>query len=406
MLQITKFSLSKIGMVNIFAILQLTVIRTYFVIFLEQDLLTEVLIVASLLTLQNLFQIFLRIPLANLSQIIGRKPLILGGSISFTLALLFLGIANHWAYALISVIFVAIGMSAYWPAVFAYLGDISTNKSNVGEMNGRVFQFGDLGQLLGAGIASLLLSPESKIGAITLSEFYRIVFILGAVGNMLSYLVIRESLADENRILGEKKVKNFLKSMTQVFADFKNTSALPGLFPIYIMQFAIAFLEFGFGIFYPSLLKFFGYLESDIADLLMIATLLLILVKPRLGKVSDIFGYKLPVTLGFLVVSISIFLMAGFNIFIIHLIGVTIIIGLNTIFYAAMNSYTANTAPIMKGGIAMGTLGVYTSLGRALSTLIIGILASNYDIIIAFKIFAGILLIISGIFFLEFKNNT
>lgn len=405
MLKITKFSLSKIGMVNIFAILQLTVIRTYFVIFLEQDLLTEVLIVASLLTLQNLFQIFLRIPLANLSQIIGRKPLILGGTISFTFALLFLGIADHWSYALVSVIFVAIGMSAYWPAVFAHLGDISTDKSNVGEMNGRVFQFGDLGQLLGAGIASLLLSPESKIGTITLSEFYRIVFILGAVGNVLSYLVIKESLVDENRIFVEKKVRHFLRSITKVFADFKNTSSLPGLLPIYIMQFAIAFLEFGFGSFYPSLLEFYGYLESDIAVLLLIATLSLILVKPRLGKVSDIFGYKLPVTIGFLVVSISIFLMAGFNIFVIHLIGVTIIIGLNTIFYAAMNSYTANTAPVMKRGIAMGTLGVYTSLGRALSTLVIGILASNYDIIFAFQVFAAIILFASGILYMAFNNN-
>ena len=115
--------LLRLGFVNIFGILQLVTARTYFVIFLEEDLLTEILIVSALLTFQNFSQIFLRIPLSKMSQVVGRKPLILLGVFSFAASLFFLAIATHWVYGLVSVVFISIGMSAYWPSIFAYIGD-------------------------------------------------------------------------------------------------------------------------------------------------------------------------------------------------------------------------------------------------------------------------------------------
>ena len=390
----------KIGFVNIFAILQLTSIRTYFVIFLEEDLLTEIFIISLLLTIQNLIQIFFRIPLSNFSQIIGRKPLIILGTSCYTLGLLFLAIADSWVFALITVIFVAVGMSAYWPAVFSLLGDVSdtSKENNVGEMNGRVFQFGDIGQLLAAGLASYFLAPNTLVGSISIAELYSLLFVIGAIGNVVSYFILKESLTDDNKLVVKNKWRELWRSVVGVFSNFVKTSKLPGLLPIYVLQFFIAFIEFGFVSYFPSLLKEYEYLESDIADLILWTTLLLILLKPRLGKVNDLYGYRKPVIIGFFTTAIAIILITIVNNFIIHLLAIALIIAVMTIHYTSMNASTSSTAPNDKRGIALGTLGVYTSLGRGLSTLIIGILASYFQIVFALQIF-GVIIFIGGFIF-------
>ncbi len=395
----------KIGFVNIFAIMQLTTIRTYFAIFLENDLLIDIIIISSLLTIQNLSQIFLRIPLANLSQIIGRKPLIMTGTISYTLALLFLGFADSWGFALVSVLLVAVGMSAYWPALFALIGDIADEGDKMGEMNGRIFQMGDIGSLIASGLASYLLSADTLVGTVSIASLYLTFCIIGAISNIFIYFVISETLRDDERLVVDNKFRDFFRSVTKVFSNFIETSKLPRMFPIYVMQFSIAFAEFGFGSYYPLILKYYGYLDSGVATLVLYSTFALILVKPKLGNVSDRFGYKIPISVSFIVIALSIIGILTFNNFISHMLLISVIVATFTVGYSAMNSYSVKTAPDNKRGIAMGTLGVYTSLGRGLSTLILGYLISTSDLIIAFYFFAGILFVLGISFLIYFKQE-
>ncbi|MFX1512686.1 MAG: hypothetical protein ACFFCQ_08880, partial [Promethearchaeota archaeon] len=78
------------GLVALFASFQLVVINMYVVIYLEEDLLTAIFIITVIVSLRNLLQLFLRVPLGEFSQIIGRKPLMLIGQFSYTVALLLL----------------------------------------------------------------------------------------------------------------------------------------------------------------------------------------------------------------------------------------------------------------------------------------------------------------------------
>ncbi|MCY3413990.1 MAG: MFS transporter [Candidatus Heimdallarchaeota archaeon] len=396
-------NLSRIGLINILGVLQLTVLRTYFVIFLEEDLLTEILIISALLTIQNTSQIFFRIPLSKMSQIVGRKPIILFGTSCFTFALFFLAIADHWIYALFTVIFISIGMSAYWPAIFASIGDIADGQ-NMGRMNGKIFQMGDFGQLSAAALASYFLRPNLLVGQLRLIDLYRGFLIISVFANLMAFIILKESLLEKDRLVVASKSREFLKSLKQLFSDFVEVSRIPGLFPIYLMQFFIAFVEFGFGAFYPSLLSKYGYLDSEIANLLTISTLVLLIFKPRIGNLSDKFGYRRPVILGFIIISISIFIMSVLDTFWVLICLVTIIIGVFVLHYAAMNSHTAATAPNDKRGIAMGTLGVYTSLGRGLSTMMIGWIASLSDIFTAFSVFAGFTFVV-GFGFVLLSNE-
>ena len=66
------------GFTTLFANFPLLIYSLYVSIFLREDLVTIIIIVTVIGALRNLIQIFLRIPLGELSQIIGRKPLIIG----------------------------------------------------------------------------------------------------------------------------------------------------------------------------------------------------------------------------------------------------------------------------------------------------------------------------------------
>jgi len=145
-------------------------LRTYFVVYLETDLLTDILIITLLGSLQNLLQIVFRVPLSRISQIFGRKPLILLGIVSFTLSLFFMAVATNWIYVAVSTLLLAIGMSAYWPATFAYLGDIADE--NYGEYNGVLFQYGDIGSIFTTLVAKYLLDIQSFFKDFGLRQLY------------------------------------------------------------------------------------------------------------------------------------------------------------------------------------------------------------------------------------------
>ena len=78
----------------LFTYFQLAFLNAYMAIYLEIDLLTSIFIISVIISLRNILQLFFRIPLGELSQKIGRKPLILLGNLSFTLALLFSFLAS------------------------------------------------------------------------------------------------------------------------------------------------------------------------------------------------------------------------------------------------------------------------------------------------------------------------
>ena len=113
--------------------INLAVFNAYVVIFLELDLGTAIVLITVIVSLRNIFQLFLRVPLGELSQIIGRKPLIIFGDLSYTIALGLLFFATSWHYVLIATIILATGMAAFWPALFSFIGDVSQEKNNYGE---------------------------------------------------------------------------------------------------------------------------------------------------------------------------------------------------------------------------------------------------------------------------------
>ena len=195
---------------SIFAALSLSVFMNYVGNFLS-DLSATALIISIIFFSRNFIQIFIRVPIAEFSQIIGRKPLIIGGIFFLSIALIIMYFATSWHQILIATLFVAIGMSGYWPGLFAYIGDISTD--DYGKINAFVFQGSDIGVLLGALITKYLLSSSNLM----LRDVFFQIGLISLIGSIFSYVILPESLSDENRLIVNSKLSSIKTSFVKSF---------------------------------------------------------------------------------------------------------------------------------------------------------------------------------------------
>ena len=231
----------------VFAGLILSIYDFYVVLFLELDLLTSIFIITIIVSSRNFLQIFLRVPLGTLSQIIGRKPLIIFGIFCYTIALGLLYLATSWFLVLLATGIVALGMGAFWPALFSSIGDISQDR--YGEINGRFFQGMDLGTIIGSAIAVILLDGLAS----DLRDLFGLIFFLGLLSVGVLILVLPESLLPHQRTQVDHISKAIFYSFRNMFSELKTITLSPGMKIIYVWQLIIAFVEFMVTAFYPVL---------------------------------------------------------------------------------------------------------------------------------------------------------
>jgi MFS family permease len=170
-----KRFIRSITVTMLFTYFQIAFLNAYVVVYLKTDLLTSIFIISVIVSLRNVLQLLFRIPLGELSQQIGRKPLIVLGNLSFTLALLFTFLATDWILVLVAIIFLGFGMSSYWPACFSYIGDVSDER--YGQNNGKMFQGMDIGLIISSLLAVVLLD----VVQIELKLIFGLFFIFGLI---------------------------------------------------------------------------------------------------------------------------------------------------------------------------------------------------------------------------------
>ena len=93
-----------LGIVGAFS---LTIFMSYVGLHLEA-INTVYWLILFIFALRNIPQLFLRVPLGNLSQMIGRKPLLIAGTGFYSISLVFLAISSHWAWVIVAMFFMAI----------------------------------------------------------------------------------------------------------------------------------------------------------------------------------------------------------------------------------------------------------------------------------------------------------
>lgn len=368
-----RFILS-ISLTMLFSYFQISFFNSYVVIYLETDLLTSIIVITFIVSLRNIIQLFLRVPLGELSQVIGRKPLILLGNLCFSIALLFSFIANDWILILFAILILGFGMSSFWPATFSYIGDVSDER--YGENNGKMFQGMDIGLIFSSVLAVLLLD----FFKINLKEIFGIFFLIGFVFLIVNYKILPETLNVAKKLKIYEIITFLIRSIIKMLPNILKMTKKPILRRVYFLQFIISLTEFTVTIFFPVLVFSKGFSKSDVGIIILLGTVLLILFKPFLGKLSDKFGFERPILFFLAVSCITIVSMTLTNDFILLILLNAIVTGSLLTSYTAVNGAASKFSSNLDKGLALGVLGFYVSLGRAMSTLFIGPLWEQYSL--------------------------
>ena len=208
-----KHPIIKLGFINLFTNMQLTLFASYLPIYLTNDVIVSIVIFTIIISSINFFQIFLRMPMGALSQILGRRPLILFGNLLINVALFLLFMAPNFLLVLIAALLVALGMSCYWPASFSYIQDCDAK--NYGKNNGRIFTLGDIGILIGALLAKIFLDQF----LVDLRIFFLILAIIGLFATITFLFLLPESLSADHKV--QQSISAFInENFVQMISKF------------------------------------------------------------------------------------------------------------------------------------------------------------------------------------------
>jgi len=374
------------GITTLFANFPLLIYGLYVNIFLKEDLLAIIIIITVIASLRNLLQIFLRIPLGELSQIIGRKPLIIAGHFSYTIALLLMCFATDWILVFIGTLFIGIGMSAFWPALIGYLADI--NLDRVGESQGRIFQMSDIGSIIGSLFAFFLLNELQ----VSLQSLFGTVALISLITGIISLIFLPESLAKRNRKSVESVKRALVESWFSMLKSMKKISLTNRLWHVYLFHFVLAFIEFTSTMFVPLIIVSKGFTNADVSAISLWTLLLIFWAKPYLGKITDKIDFLTAISISLVITCLSVIGYVFVEEF-IFLVGLQIIANASIMIgYFTANGETTRRAPIEYRGISLGVFGVYVSMGRTTSTVVLGPIWETFDLVGVF-IFAPICII-------------
>ena len=373
------------GLATLFANIPLLIYGLYVNIFLKEDLLTVILIITIIGTLRNIIQIFLRIPLGELSQIIGRKPLIIMGHFSYTFALFLMSQATDWILVFFSTALIGIGMSCYWPAIFGYLGDVDIDR--MGESQGRIFRQSDIGSIIGSIIVFFLLDSLE----FSLPELFGAIAVISAITGIITIFFLPESLTKENRKIVDSVPKALLASWLSMIRSLRTMSVTNQLWQVYFFHFILAFIEFTTSYYIPVIIVSKGFSEADVSSIWFYSLVLIFWIKPYLGRLTDKFEFTSAITVSMIITCVTV-LAYVFTDDYFMLIGLYILANSSILVsYIAANGETARRAPLESRGVALGVFGVYVSLGRTTSTIVLGPIWEIFNLTAVF-VFAAILI--------------
>ncbi len=338
------------------------------------NLAASALIIGIVFTSRNFIQIFLRVPLSEISQYVGRKPMIIIGMIGYTLSLGLLYLADNWIIALIATLVLGVSMSAHWPSVFAYIGDVSAkigSGNNYGKINGIIFQGQDIGIILGALAARYLLADD----LVTLQELFGLTFLIGIIGVVLAIFLLSEVLDSSERIQLDSKraiLRVMNSSFFNIMGSFRRLTMTKPLGFIFSLETLVTFTEFFVTAFFPLLVvETLGYDDSVVATTLLISTSIQLFFRRYFGGIYDRWGYKWPILIAMALTASMIAILplttSLLQLFIVYTVAMSAVF---TCFIASTGAANDNVSASNRG-LVMGVLGVYIAGGRTLSSLLL-----------------------------------
>jgi len=317
------------------------------------------LLMASMSAMQFLFA-----PLwGRISDRIGRKPVLLVGLLGFALAFIMVGVSTQLWMLFVALIIGGILTAGIWPAVLAYIADITTHEER-GSLMGYAGAASGLGIIAGPAISSVLTTWGMTVPFFTSAA-------LGLVTAIAGFFFLPESLQQDRRASVEKKMPVLSTLRTPLglffFLMLFATFALACIDTTYVY-----FISDRFGMSeLPSGMPFLGghlvLTGPNVLGIIFTAMGLIAVVSQlAVGKMMQKYGEEKTLIFGFGA------LCAGMALVVItadlaSLVLVTCLIALGgNLLNPAINTLVSRRTPQDQQGATMGLLGSFNSIGRVL----------------------------------------
>lgn len=333
--------------------------------------------------------IFFKAPAGTLSDVYGRRAALLASVLVFGLMPFSYLLVHDYRLLVVIRFFHGFATAIYGPVAMAVIIDIAGDRK--GQLIATYSSISILGGLIAAPLGGGLLQLLG--GADPSPHVFRMVYlVVGCIGSVSLLLVLAlwrrlpSRPSPEPPTLGEVMGK-FRDDVVAVVTDVQVllTSAMEG-----VQNLTVGALE----AFLPVYITVTAGLSSFHAGVLWgIQLVVLVLIRPVMGRVSDVHGRKPLITAGMLLCVVSFILYPATTSF-IALCGLTLVFGLGEAMVTS--STAAMVAEMSKArghGTSMGVFGSLWDIGHAAGPIATGFLLSRLGYLPAFGIISAVLLV-------------
>lgn len=377
--------------IGLFAIFSSTMSKSPVLPLFAEDLGAAESTVGLIAAASTVVGIVASIPAGALSDVFGRRRVILFATFIFASApFLYLPVTGAWQLALVRV-YHGFATAIFGPVALALVADLYVAQR--GEKMGWYSSATLIGRSAAPFIGGFLLSAF----AASVMWHYRVVYLVCAAAGTLAFLIAfrlpirkRTESSDERSTSTKERFGEMLSGLSMVVRHRG----------ILFTSVAEAVQLFGYGayeVFLPLYAKSIGMSSSLIGILLGAKVLVLTFSKPLMGRVSDRYGRRGQIMLGLAAGALGLGMIPLFHSFWILLL-LSLLLGLS------MAAVTASTAALVSDlaagtyGSALGVMSTIMDVGHASGPIVTGQLIKAKGYRFGYPVVGGVLLLVALLF--------
>jgi MFS family permease len=388
-------------LIGFFARLSYGMARTPLLALFAKSLGAEPAFIGLAVGMSTITGIFFKAPAGTLSDLYGRRVALLLATSIFGLMPFTYYLINDFRLLIVIRFFHGFATAIYGPVAMAVIMDIAGEKK--GQLAGTYSSAGLIGGLLAAPIGGGLLQYLGGDNP-SLTVYKTIYLIIGCLGTVSLLLVFTlwnrlPSGASPDPPSVREVVRKFKEDVWAVLTDLQVllTSSMEG-----VQNLTVGALE----AFLPVYVTVTAGLTSFHAGVLWgLQLVVLMFMRPIMGRISDRRGRKPIITLGMLICLIS-FIFYPLTKSFIFLCLLTLIFGFGeSMVTSSTAAMVAEQTKVRGHGTSMGVFGSLWDVGHASGPILTGILLTKLDYLPAFGAISVILLIATVLFQFYVKES-
>ncbi len=351
-------------------------------------------VIGLVYNIRNIEQSFLRLIAGSLSDVFGRKRLIMIGLILVSLVPFIYAISWDMWLPLVAMFVSGLGLSLFFPPSEAYASSLYPPE-RVGEAMGKYHMSWAVSAVIGPSAGGFL--------ALWYPEYRHIFIVAGIVSMVAVFLFAWLTRGDVEKRNGDKMSGATRKLISEFPSTMRRLFKMKPVVAGSAAVFAHAFCHWGVPTFVPIFAAKLGYNEAVIGLALTANALMIAVSLPIVGKVSDRVGRFLPIVIG-LLVSVGAFALIPnvqaewMLILLMGVLGVCAVLE-----FPVSQAVMMESLPLADRGSATGVWGMMMSLGGTIGVFAMSAIVAYAPIEYIFY-FAAVFSLASGLLLVAMKG--